>query len=551
MSSRTGVRKLLVGSYAWRYNSHVEPNAAQCYDALLSRDRRFDGRFFTGVVTTGIYCRPICPTRPPRPTNARFFSCAAAAEAAGFRPCRRCHPEAAPGTPAWGGTSAVVSRALRLIADQALDEVSVEALAARVGIGDRHLRRLFAHHLGASPVQIARARRVHFARTLLGGTTLPITHIAFAAGFRSLRQFNHAMHGTFGRSPRELRRQSTDSSSGPSAKLRVDVCPSKGDELVKKGTAPITATVRRNGDRPCFHDAPDRLAETRSGKLVIRLSYRPPLDWMTLVGFLARRATPGVEVAADRCYRRTIEVNGKPGSIEVSHDGTAHVLIVRVNLPGCDGLLLIAERTRRLFDLGADPLVIATQLNRTPRLRRGLRAGVRVPGAWDPFELAVRAVVGQQITVRGATMLAGRLAERFGRPALELQEQGLSRLSPRPIDLADADLESVGLPRARANTVRSLARAVADGTLRLDASLGLEHAVARLCEVPGVGPWTAHYIAMRALGEPDAFPSSDLGLRKAVGGGAGAASALELERMAVAWRPWRAYAAMCLWTVGG
>ena len=495
---------------------------ASCYHALVSRDRRFDGRFFTGVITTGIYCRPVCPSPPPHLKHVRFFACAAAAETEGFRPCRRCHPEAAPGTPAWIGASAVVSRALRLIADYALDDASVEALASRLGIGGRQLRRLFAQHLGASPIEVARARRVHFARTLLDDTALPITQIAFAAGFRSLRQFNHSMHETFGRAPRDLRSPSFD-------KLRTNGKKSRGGDIEFVRGEPV---------------------EPRMSDLVVRLPYRPPLAWSTLLGFLEARAIPGVEIVQGGSYCRTVEINGTPGCVEIRHDSSKHLLVMRVDLPVSAGLLALAERARRLFDLNADPLAIAVQLRGASSLVPGLRAGIRVPGAWDPFELALRAVLGQQISVKGATTLSGRIAERFGRPLERAKRWGLSRLSPRAVDLVDADLEPVGLPRARAKTIRVLARAVVDGTLRLDASQGLDDAVERLCQVPGVGPWTAHYIAMRACGEPDAFPSGDLGLRRALGTGVGPLSQAELERRADVWRPWRAYAAMCLWTAG-
>jgi AraC family transcriptional regulator of adaptative response / DNA-3-methyladenine glycosylase II len=477
----------------------VELDPARCYRAFVGHDRRFDGRVFAAVVTTGVYCRPICPVRPAKLENSRFFACAAAAEAAGFRPCRRCRPETAPGTPAWMGTSAVVSRAVRLISEGALDGGGIEGLAGRLGLGGRQLRRLFARHLGASPAEIARARRVHFARALIDQTTLPLTRVAQSAGFRSIRQFNHAVRQTFRETPTALR-------------------------------------CRRRG------------AVANGGGLVLRLPYRPPLDWTALLGFLAVRATPGVEVVDGDVYRRTIEVGGAAGTIEVAAGAGPH-LVMRVVLPRCEGLLGVVERARRLFDLDADPHEIAAHLRRSPVLRARVDAapGLRVPGAWDGFELAVRAVLGQQVTVRGATTLAGRVADAFG-DVVDVGGGGLSRLFPRPARLAAADLTSVGLPAARAAAVRGLAVAVASGRLTLDASRGLEDAVARLSVLPGLGAWTAHYIAMRALGEPDAFPAADLGLQRAAAGGGGRLPAVVLARAAEAWRPWRAYAAMHLWT---
>jgi AraC family transcriptional regulator of adaptative response / DNA-3-methyladenine glycosylase II len=480
----------------------MELDAARCYRAFVRHDRRLDGRVFGGVVTTGVYCRPVCPVRPARAENCRFFACAAAAEAAGFRPCRRCRPEAAPGTPAWLGTSAVVSRALRLIAGGALDEGDVEGLAARVGLGGRQLRRLFARHLGASPADIARARRVHFARTLVDQTTLPLARVASSAGFGSVRQFNHAVRGTFGDSPTALRR-------------------------------------RRRG-----------VPENGRG-LVLKLPFRPPLAWTALLDFLGARATPGVEAVRGDTYRRTIEASGAAGVLEVGPAaGEAH-LRLRLDLPSWAGLIRVVERVRRIFDLDADPDEIGARLGRDRVLGARVAAspGLRVPGAWDGFELAVRAVLGQQVTVRGATTLAGRLARLFGE-RVDVRDSALSRLFPTPARLMDADLSAVGLPRRRAETIRALARAVARGELALDASRGLEDAVARLSAIPGVGGWTADYVAMRALGEADAFPAADLGLRRAAANGRGPLSAGELARMAEAWRPWRSYAAMYLWTAG-
>jgi AraC family transcriptional regulator of adaptative response / DNA-3-methyladenine glycosylase II len=484
-----------------RMKEVMDLDATRCYRAILSRDRRFDGRFFSGVRTTGIYCRPICPARTPKPENIEFFSCAAAAEAAGYRPCLRCRPEASPGTPAWLGSSAVVSRALKLIGEGALDEGDVDALAARLGVGARQLRRLFGKHLGASPIAVAIARRVHFARRLLDETELPVAQVAHSAGFASIRQFNHALRSTFGRSPRELRQG-------------------------------------RSARRPARAE----------GALTVRLPFRPPLEWRAMLGFLAARATPGVEQVADGVYRRTIDLGGVAGVVEVRQDTGQSHLYLTMWLPTYDGLRQIVERARRAFDLGADPLQIARQLRRSPVLTRRLEAlpGIRVPGAWDPFELAVRAILGQQVTVKGATTLAGRLVATFGRP-LETDMPGLTHLFPQPETLADADLARIGLPGARARTIRALARSIARGELELDASLGLEDFVDRLCAVPGLGPWTAHYIAMRALGEPDAFPASDLGLRRAVATDGRPLDSVALADLAEAWRPWRAYAALLLW----
>jgi AraC family transcriptional regulator of adaptative response / DNA-3-methyladenine glycosylase II len=482
----------------------MELDAGRCYQAVLSRDRRFDGRFFTAVLTTGIYCRPTCPVTAAKPENVRFFACAAAAEAAGFRPCRRCRPEAAPGTPAWLGTSAVVSRALRLIAEGGLDDGNLEELATRLGIGARQLRRLFAAHLGASPAAVARARRVHFARRLLDETPLPIAQVAFSAGFASIRQFNHAIRATFDASPSALRgRRGRDGSAAD------------------------------------------------GGRLVVRLAYRPPFDWAAIVRFLVPRATPGVEAVTAESYSRTIEVNGVVGAIEVRpgpEDFAPPHLLMVVQLPHYEHLMRVVDRARRMFDLDADPLQITNHLRGSSELAPFVEAcaGFRVPGAWDGFELAVRAVLGQQVTVRGATTLAGRVAQAFGRPA-KARSATLTHLFPQPAVLADADLRTIGIPAARAATIRLLAAKVCSGELVFEAASGLDETIARLRAIPGIGEWTAQYIAMRAFNEPDAFPATDLGLRRALGNGAGPISAIRLARIAEAWRPWRAYAAMYLW----
>jgi AraC family transcriptional regulator of adaptative response / DNA-3-methyladenine glycosylase II len=467
----------------------VTPSDRNVFEqARRSRDARFDGRFFIGVRTTGIYCRPVCPAPSPKESNVRYFLSAAGAAEAGFRPCLRCRPETSPGTPAWLGASTTVSRALRLIGESALDAGGVDDLADRLGIGARHLRRLFLERLGATPVAVAQTRRVHFAKRLIDETRLPFTEVAMASGFGSLRRFNSAFRNMYGRTPTELRRMN-----------------------------------------------PARAAE-QPGYYTLRLRFRPPFDWKGLVAFLAARAIPGVEAVSEDSYRRTIALEGKPGSIDVRLAPKGDALELGVRFPEARALALIAERVRGIFDLGADPNEVA------PRLAALAAAnpGQRVPGAWDGFELAVRAILGQQVTVKGAGTLAGRLVRAFGTPVEA--ESGLTHLFPEARILAKADLSGIGLTGSRAASVRALAEAVASGRVNFRAA-DTAAVTGALRSLPGIGDWTVQYIAMRALGDPDAFPSTDLGLLRA----SGAASARELERRAEAWRPWRAYAAMHLW----
>jgi AraC family transcriptional regulator of adaptative response / DNA-3-methyladenine glycosylase II len=393
----------------------------------------------------------------------------------------------------------VVSRALRLIAEGALDESGVEDLADRVGIGSRQLRRLFVEHLGASPVKIAITHRVHFARNLIEETGLPITKIALSTGFRTIRQFNHAVRTICGQSPTELRRVSGECN-----------------------------------------------ASTQSG-LVIRLPYRPPLDWSALLDFLRPRATPGVESVQEGAYLRTIRVGEATGVIDVRPDKAEPVLKVRIELPGYRFLMQVVERVRRIFDLGADPFRIANDLSRDPRLKPLLdrRPGLRVPGVWDGFELAVNALLGQQLTVGDSTEVAGRLVRTFGKP-FHTSVPGLTHLFPKPEDLMGADLSKVNICRFRAATIRALARSVCSGELTFTASMTLEETISRIRTVSGVGEDTAHYIAMRVFGEPDAFPFADPALTGSFAEGGAPASAKQIGRISEDWRHWRAYAAMHL-----
>ena len=470
-----------------------------CSHARISRDPRFDGRFFIGVRTSGVYCRPICPARTALEQNVRYFPTAAAAAEAGFRPCLRCRPEASPGTPAWLGTSATVSRALRLISESAIEDGGVDALAERLGIGSRHLRRLFLRYLGATPIAVAQTRRLHFAKKLIDETGLPMGQIAIAAGFGSVRRFNSAFRDVYHRTPTQIRR---------------------------------LARVSAN------------LAEDEYS---FRLRFRPPFQWEKLLEFLAPRATPGVECVEDGRYSRNISLNGHTGNLAVSLHSTGLALEVRISFPEAKLLFLIIERVRRMFDLAADPSDMAAHLKSDPLLAHRIAAvpGLRVPGCWDGFELAIRAILGQQVSVKGATTLAGRLVSAFGTPVGN--DSRLTHLFPTAETLADADVARIGLPEKRAETIRALARAVRDGSVTLQSADNIDQFHMRLRAIPGIGDWTAQYIAMRALGEPDAFPTGDLGLLR----GASIASASKLAERAEAWRPWRAYAAMYLWQVPG
>lgn len=466
-----------------------------CSRARLSRDPRFDGKFFIGVRGSGVYCRPICPAPTAKEKNVRYFPTAAAAAEAGFRPCLRCRPECSPGTPAWLGTSNTVARALRLISEDGLEEGGVELLAGRLGIGARHLRRLFLKHLGATPSAVAQTRRLHFAKKLIDETTLPMNHVAQAAGFGCVRRFNASIQATYHRTPTKIRRLARQT------------------------------------------------PELAENQYLFRLRYRPPYDWESMLAFLGPRAIPGVESVGGGSYRRSIRVDANEGYVEVSLDQQPDTLLVRIHFPEPKALFLIVERIRRMFDLNADWQKIALRLEDDPILGKALKArpGVRVPGCWDGFELAIRAILGQQVTVKGATTLAGRLVQAFGHPLAT--PNGLTHTFPSPAVLADANIKRIGLPSKRADSLRRLARAVRDGEVSFDGVIDSDAFLRRLTELPGIGAWTADYIAMRALGEPDAFPSADLGLMRSLQ----VKNSRELELRSQQWRPWRAYAALYLW----
>ena len=474
-----------------------------CYRAIQTRDARFDGKLFVGVTSTGIYCRPVCPARTPKFEHCRFFVSAPAAQVAGFRPCLRCRPETAPEVASWRGTSNTVSRALALIAEGALDgEENVSALAARLGVGERQLRRLFGKHLGASPLAVAQTRRVLFAKQLLHETQLPVTQVALAAGFGSVRRFNETFQALFGRSPSALRRKSQRSDA----------------------EVPITLFLR----------------------------YRPPYEWDTMLAYLAARAIAGVECVERGAYRRTAIVDGVCGTVEVANAPGRNSLQVTVRVSGVRALPAIVARVRRAFDLHADITSIGSHLARDPSLAPlvAQRPGLRAPGAWNGFELAVRAVLSQQITVEAARRLASKLVVICGTPlpAESRHDPRLTSVFPSADCLANADLTTLGMPTPRRAALQALARAALAEPQLLDSHGTQKDVLARLRSIPGIGAWTAEYIALRAWREPDAFPASDVGLLRGAAGlmGVRPTPAGLLDR-AELWRPWRAYAAQHLW----
>ena len=459
----------------------------RCYRAVRSRDARFDGRFVTAVRTTGIYCRPSCPAQTPKPENVRFFPQAAAAAAAGFRACKRCRPDAAPGSREWDVRADLAARALRGIAAGVVDTDGVPGLAERLAVSERHLHRVLVAEVGVGPLALARTRRAQTARMLIEHTGLPLSTVAFSAGFASIRQFNDVMRAEFGCSPRDLRRR----------------------------TAP-------GGEA--------------TGTLTLRLQHRSPYAAGPLLRWLGDRAVKGVEEVDGTTYRRVvggsvIEVEPRPGA--------GHV-VARIDVDDVATVATIVARCRRLFDLDADPAAVDETLGADPLLASAVarHPGIRVAGTPDGFELAVRAVVGQQVSVAGARTLLGRLVERYGKP-LTAPRGSLTHAFPTADAIADADLDGLGMTGARCRTLRALARETASGRLALDPLADREETRQRLSAVPGIGPWTVEYVAMRALGDPDAFPATDLVLRRRLGD--------DGVRRAEPWRPWRAYAAMHLW----
>jgi AraC family transcriptional regulator of adaptative response / DNA-3-methyladenine glycosylase II len=480
------------------------PSPEVCYRALQSRDARFDGLLFVGISSTGIYCRPICPARSAKRENCHFFGSAAAAQDAGFRPCLRCRPETAPDLASWRGTSNSVSRALALIAEGALDgeDNNVEKLAERLGLGERQLRRLFLQHLGASPISVAQTRRVLFAKQLIHDTQMSMTDVAMSAGFGSLRRFNETFRNLFHRPPSALRRKSSSK-----------------------------------------HEEKD---------VALRLRYRSPYDWESMLSFLRARAIPGVEIVEGERYLRTVEIDAAVGSIQVTHLPDRQSLNVSIRFPDVRLFPAIVARVRRLFDLGADIETIGDHLSVDPLLAPLIaqRPGLRAPGGWDGFEIAVRAVLGQQITVIAARRLAAQLVALHGHavPKSFRIHPDLSRAFPTAKTLASASAIGLAMPGARSTALKAVAEAALTDPNLFHPFGSIEETVTRLRAIRGIGEWTAQYIALRAIREMDAFPATDVGLLRSIASLDGEKSTpANLLSRAESWRPWRAYAAQHLW----
>ncbi len=485
----------------------------QRYVAVQSRDSRFDGWFVTAVHTTGIYCRPSCPATTPKRKNVSFFATAAAAQQHGFRACKRCRPDASPGSPEWNGRADVVARAMRLIADGMIDREGVKGLSRRLGYSERHLNRLLTDELGAGPLAVARAQRAQTARTLIETTSIPMTDVAFAAGFSSIRQFNDTVREVFATSPSQLR----------------------ADRLRRE---------RRSSS-----------AGVHSGAIVLRLPVRGPFDADGVFSFVGQRAVPGVESWDGKCLRRTLRLAGGPAIVNLRADGPDAVACT-LWLTSVADLQSAVQRCRRLLDLDADPVAVDRRLGAHPLLGRLVRArpGLRSPGCVDGAELLVRAILGQQVSVAGARTIAGRLAAVAGEQVQLITDTPAdgspnvaNLLFPSAAVLADLDPALLPMPAARRRALLGACRAIADGDLVIDPGADRDALRARLVDLPGIGPWTAQYVAMRALGDPDVFMPTDLGVRHAIERLGHDGSPATASELAAQWSPWRSYALHHLW----
>jgi AraC family transcriptional regulator of adaptative response / DNA-3-methyladenine glycosylase II len=489
---------------ACHHRDVIEDNE-RCYRAVQAKDSRFDGWFFTAVTSTGIYCRPSCPAITPKRANVRFYPTAAAAQLAGFRACKRCRPDASPGSPEWNVRADVVGRAMRLIADGVVDRDGVSGLAERLGYSERHLHRQLVAEVGAGPIALARAQRAQTARVLIETTDLPFAQVAFGAGFASIRQFNDTVREVFASTPTELR----------------------------------TKAARRGADGNAASGA-------APGTVRLRLPVRQPFDGDGLLAFLGPRAVPGIEEVVDGTYRRTLRLSRGPAVIELT-PGPDHVRCA-VRLSDLRDLASAVQRSRRLMDLDADPVAVADLLEADALLAPLVvkSPGRRSPGHVDGAELAVRAVLGQQVSVVAARTHTARLVRAAG-TALPQPDGGLTHLFPEADAVAGAEPDSLAMPESRRRTLRVLAGHLADGSITIDAGADRREVEAQLTALPGIGPWTAAYIALRGLGDPDVFLPSDLGVRRALERLGIAADPASAAARAQAWRPWRSYALHHLW----
>ena len=463
-------------------------NKKEFYRAHLARDPRFDGKFFVAVKTTKIYCRPVCPARKAHLKNLEFFIHKAQAEEAGYRPCLRCRPETSPGSPAWLGTSSIVQRAIRLMDCHALEEVTVSDLAAKLGIGERWLRELFRQQVGAHPQSVLMAKKLDIAKNLLDKSSLPITEIAFSSGFQSVRRFNDAFKARFQQTPTSFRK--------------------------------TPAAV---------------------GRCHILLSYRPPYSWDQLIDFFRSHAITQLELVDDNCYQRLITYGDMRGWFKVT-PCTGNKIDIEFKFNKSSNILEFITRLKNIFDLDADPIAIESSLQEDEKLQPFLKqySGLRIAGCWEGFELAVRAVVGQRISVKGACTILGRIIELCGEKQILDPSLPLQRFFPTPAGILTADLTNVGLTGARITTLKLLAQEVENGDLILDGTADFEETCKKLLSIRGIGPWTVEYIAMRALRNPNSFPEMDLVIQKKI---------VKLQLQSHKWSPWRAYAAVLLWNL--
>jgi AraC family transcriptional regulator of adaptative response / DNA-3-methyladenine glycosylase II len=472
----------------------------QCYRAVQSRDTRFDGWFFTAVTSTHIYCRPSCPAITPQPGNVRFYPTAASAQQAGFRACMRCRPDASPGSPEWDMRADVVARAMKLIADGIVDREGVAGLAGHLGFSARQVQRVLVAEVGAGPLALARAQRAQTARILMETTDLPVSQVAFAAGFASVRQFNDTIREVFAKTPTDLRLKS-----------------------------------KRRGDRS-------------AGSIQLRLPYRAPFDAESLFEFLAFRAVPGVESYTDGTFLRSLDLPHGEGVVELTpDDGCVRSTFYLQDLRD---LTAAVTRCRRLLDLDADPVAVDETLSLDPLLRPSVQRtpGKRMPGAVDGAELAVRGVIGQQISVAGARTVTGRLVSAAGRRLINPRPT-VTHLFPTAEEILSADDAAFAMPGSRRRTLESLAGAIAEGTVRINPGEDPDEVERRLLELPGIGPWTTAYVSLRALGHPDAFLPTDVGVRRGIARLGHHDDIETVNRLAEQWRPWRAYAMAHLWTI--